>query len=74
MQDGGKREGPIEAYPKFWNLNPVARKTREVMRIPVWKKSFEFMKKELETILERYLLTAVIPEFPTVRTDDVGNE
>ena len=21
---GGKREGPIEAYPKFWNLIPVA--------------------------------------------------
>ena len=24
MQNGGKREGPIEAYPKFWNLNPLA--------------------------------------------------
>ena len=73
-QDGGKRKGPIEAYPKFWNLNPVARNMREVMRIPAWKKSFEFMKKELETILEWYLLPAVISEFPTVRTDDVGNE
>ena len=20
---GGKREGPIETYPKFWNLNPL---------------------------------------------------
>ena len=19
---GGKREGPIDTYPKFWNLNP----------------------------------------------------
>ena len=26
---GGKREGPIVAYPKFWNLNPVAKNTRE---------------------------------------------
>ena len=34
---GGKREGPIEAYPKFWNLNPVARDKREVLRIPAWR-------------------------------------
>ena len=53
MQDGGKREGPIEVYPKFWNLNPVARYAREVLRIPAWTKSFEFTKSELETILER---------------------
>ena len=53
MQDGGKREGPIEVYPKFWNLNPVARDAREVLRIPAWTKSFEFTKSELETILER---------------------
>ena len=33
----GKREGPIEAYPKFWHLNPVAKNTREVLRIPAWK-------------------------------------
>ena len=25
---GGNREGPIEVYPKFWNLNPVTRGTR----------------------------------------------
>ena len=53
MQNGGKREGPIEAYPKFWNLNPVAGDKREVLRIPAWKGvlSLEFVKKELETIL-----------------------
>ena len=36
---GGKREGPTEAYTKFWNLNPVAQNTREVMRILAWLKS-----------------------------------
>ena len=31
MQDGGgKREGPIEVYPKIWNLNPIAKDTKEV--------------------------------------------
>ena len=72
MQDGGKREGPIEAYPKFWNLNPVVRNTREVMRIPAWTKSFELAKKELETILERDVLPAVILEFATVRRITLG--
>ena len=27
---GGKREGPIEAYPKFWNLNPVTAEGRSL--------------------------------------------
>ena len=40
----GKREGLIEAYPKFWNLNPMAKNTTEVLRIPAWKKSFDFAK------------------------------
>ena len=72
MQDGGKREGPIEVYLKFWNLNPVARDTREVLRIPAWTKSFEFAKRELETILERDVLPTAIPEFPTVRRMTLG--
>ena len=25
---GGKREGPIETLPKFWNLNPLTAWTR----------------------------------------------
>ena len=50
---GGKREGPIEVYPKFWNLNSTAKDTREVLRIPAWTKCFEYTKRELETILER---------------------
>ena len=31
---GGKREGPIETYPKFWNLNPLTPGGQEVLRIP----------------------------------------
>ena len=64
---GGKREGPIEAYPKLWNLYPVAGDKKEVLRIPAWKRSFEFVKTELETILERDVLPVALPEFPTVR-------
>ena len=26
---GGGREGPIEVYPKFWNLNPLAADKQE---------------------------------------------
>ena len=43
---GGKREGPMEVYPKFWNLNPVARDKREVLRIPAWTRSFKFLNYE----------------------------
>ena len=53
-------------------MNPVARNRREVMRIPAWTKSFEFAKKELETILERDALPAANPEFPTVRRMTLG--
>ena len=69
---GEKREGPIEAYPEFRNLNPMGRNTGEVMRIPARTKSFGFAKKELETILERDVLPAAIPEFPTVRQMTLG--
>ena len=31
---GGKREGPIETYSKFWNLNPLTASEQEVLRIP----------------------------------------
>ena len=64
---GGKREGPIETYPKFWNLNPLTANGQEILRIPAWKKSFELVKKELEATLEKEVLPATIPEFPTVR-------
>ena len=64
---GGKPEGLIEVYRKFWHLNPVARDKRELLRIPAWSRSFELTKKELETILERDVLPAAVPEFPTKR-------
>ena len=48
---GGKREGPIETYPKFWNLNPLTANGQEILRIPARKKSFELVKKELEATL-----------------------
>ena len=72
MQDGWKREVPIEVYPNFWNLNPTAKDTREVLRIPAWTKCFEYTKRELETILERDVLPAAIPELPTVRRMTLG--
>ena len=64
---GEKREGPIEAYPKFWNSNPLAADKEEVLRIPAWKGSFELVKKELEMILEQEILPPTVPEFPMVR-------
>ena len=69
---GGKREGPIETYPKFWNLNPLTASGQEVLRIPAWKKSFELVKRELEAILEKEFLPTSIPEFPTVRRMTLG--
>ena len=47
----GKREGSIEVYPKFWNLNPLAADKQEILRIPAWKGSFDLVKRELEMIL-----------------------
>ena len=69
---GGKREGPIETYPKFWNLNPLTASGQEVLRIPAWKKSFELVKRELEAILEKEILPTTIPELPTVRRMTLG--
>ena len=72
MQNGGKREGPIEAYPKFWNLNPPAADKEEILKIPAWKGSFELVKKELEMILGREILPTIVPEFPMVRRMTLG--
>ena len=69
---GGKREGPIETYPKFWNLNPLTANGREILRVPAWTKSFELVKKKLEAILEKEVLPASIPEFPIVRRMTLG--
>ena len=72
MQDGGKCEGPIETYPKFWNLNPLTASGQEILRLHAWKKSFDLVKRELEAILEKEILPATIPEFPTVRRMTLG--
>ena len=69
---GGKREGSIETYPKFWNLNPLTADGQEILRIPAWKKSFALVKRELEATLEKEILPASVPEFPTVRRIDLG--
>ena len=69
---GGKREGPIETYPKFWNLNPLTANGEEILRIPAWKKSFELVKRELEAIREKEILPTTVPEFPTVRRMTLG--
>ena len=70
---GGKREGPIETYPKFWNLNPLTADGREILRIPAWKNSFALIKRELEAIiLEKEILPATMPEFPIVRRMTLG--
>ena len=69
---GGEREDPIEAYPKFWNLNHLAANKEEILRIPAWKGSFEPVKKELEMILEQKILPTTVPEFPMVRRMTLG--
>ena len=69
---GQKREGPIETYPKFWNLNPLTADGQEILRIPVWKMNFEMVKRELEATLEKEILPATVPEFPTVRRMTLG--
>ena len=69
---GGNVKGPIETYPKFWNLNPLTAYKREILRIPAWKGSFHLMKRELEMILEREILPTTVPEFPMVRRMTLG--
>ena len=68
----GQREGPIETYPKFWNLDPLTASGQEILRITAWKKSFELVKRDLEAILEKKILPATIPEFPTVKRMTLG--
>ena len=50
----------------------MTRDKREISRIPAWTRNFEFTKKELETILERDVLPAAVPELPTVRRLTLG--
>ena len=64
---GGKREEPIEAYPRFWNLNPMKKQAWETLRIPTWTEAFDLVKKELEKVLERDVLPATLQKFSTER-------
>ena len=64
---GAKREGPIEAYSKFWNLYSVEKQAREPLRIPTWTEAVDLMRKELHLILVQDVLPATLPEFSTVR-------
>ena len=50
----------------------MARDKREVLRIQAWTRRFEFTKKESETILERDVLRAAVPEFSTERRITLG--
>ena len=68
----GKRENPIEVYPKFWNLNPLEKQAGEILEIPTWMDAFDLIRKELEVTLERNVLPATLPEFPTVRRMTLG--
>ena len=72
MQNGEKRGGPIETYPKFWKLSPLTADRREFLRIPAWKGSFELVKRELEMTLEKEILPTAVPEFPIVRRMTLG--
>ena len=69
---GGKHEGPIETYPKFWNLNPLTADRSEILIIPEWKGSFELVKEELEMTLEKETLATIVPEFPIFRRMTLG--
>ena len=68
----GKREGPIETYPQFWNPNRLTADGQEILRILAWKKSLELVKRELEATLEKQILSATVPEFPTARRMTLG--
>ena len=72
VQNGGKLEGPIKVYPKFWNLNPLAADKQEILKIPAWKESFDLVKRELEMIVEREVLPTTVPEFPIIRRMTLG--
>ena len=65
-----KERALLRPPPKFWNLNLVAKNTREILRNPASKKSFDFVKTE--KTLEREVLPATIPEFPMVRRMTLG--
>ena len=71
---GGKREGLIDAYPKFWNLKPLKKQSREILRIQNWTVAIDLVRKELQIILRRDVLPALLAKFSHCEADDVGDE
>ena len=69
---GGKLEGPIKVYPKFWNLNPLAADKQEILKISAWKGSFNLVKRDWEMLVEREVLPTTVPEFPIIRRMTLG--
>ena len=63
MQDGREATGPNQGLPDV--LEP-GKQTREILRLPTWTEALDLIRKELEMILDRDVLPATIPEFPTV--------
>ena len=46
---GGKREGPIETYPRFWNLNPALGGAREPDQHSRWEGTQLVQTRRLES-------------------------
>ena len=72
VQDGRQARRPHRNLSQVLDLNPLTANGQEILRIPAWKKSFELVKRELEAILEKEVLPASFPEFPTVRRMTLG--
>ena len=70
---GGKREGPIETYPKFWNSNPLTASGQEILRIPAWDKNFE-VKKGTGGDTREGNLASNHSRVPNGQENDPGNE
>ena len=43
-------------------MNPLTADRREILRILLWKGSFELVKRELEMTLEKDILPTVVPD------------
>ena len=71
---GEKREGLIDAYPKFWNLKPLRKQSREILRIQTWTEAIDLARKELQIILRLDVLPAPLAKFSHCEADEVGDE
>ena len=69
---GGKRQGPIEVYPKFWNLNLLEKQAGEILNKPDLMQAFNSIRKELQVIFQRDMLPVTLSEHPTMRWLTLG--